>query len=158
MAQTVKNLPAMQETWVWSLDQEDPVEKGMATHSRILSWRIPWTEEWGGGSYSPWGCKESDTIEWLTPTKHSNFSTISIKALLTRRCIWSSELPQCRCEVGGQWDTIDTPLRSTKSGIRICCILPTYISHLSHFFCVLFLMVYQHLHQTVTEEDKAQTK
>ena len=40
-------MPAMQETWVWSLDQEDPLEKGRATHSRILAWRIPWTEEPG---------------------------------------------------------------------------------------------------------------
>ena len=45
MVQTVKNLPAMQETWVRSLGQEDPLEKGMATHSSILVWRIPWTEE-----------------------------------------------------------------------------------------------------------------
>ena len=41
----VKNLPAMWETWVQTLGWEDPLEKGMATHSRILSWRIPWTEE-----------------------------------------------------------------------------------------------------------------
>ena len=41
----VKNLPAMQETQVFSLGQEDPLEKGMATHSSILAWRIPWTEE-----------------------------------------------------------------------------------------------------------------
>ena len=47
MAQTVKNLPAMEETGVRSLGQEDPLEKGMATHSRILVWRIPWTEEPG---------------------------------------------------------------------------------------------------------------
>ena len=47
VAQTVKNLPAMQETRVLSLGQEDPLEKGMATHSSILSWRIPWTEEPG---------------------------------------------------------------------------------------------------------------
>ena len=40
-----KELPAMQETWVQSLGQEDPLEKGMATHSSILAWRIPWTEE-----------------------------------------------------------------------------------------------------------------
>ena len=46
-AQMVKNLPAMQETWVLSLDQEDPLEKGMVTHSSILAWRIPWTEEPG---------------------------------------------------------------------------------------------------------------
>ena len=46
-AQTVKNLPAMQETKVLSLDREDPLEKEMATHSSILAWRIPWTEEPG---------------------------------------------------------------------------------------------------------------
>ena len=48
MAQLVKNLPAMQETWVQSLGWEDPLEKGMATHSSILAWRIPWIEEPGG--------------------------------------------------------------------------------------------------------------
>ena len=47
MAKPVKNSPAMQETWVQSLDQEDPLEKGMDTHSSILAWRIPWTEETG---------------------------------------------------------------------------------------------------------------
>ena len=44
MAQTVKNMPAMQETWLLSLGQEDPLEKGMATRSSILAWRIPWTK------------------------------------------------------------------------------------------------------------------
>ena len=44
----VKNLPAMQETWVRSLGQEDPLEKGMATHFSIPAWRIPWTEKTGG--------------------------------------------------------------------------------------------------------------
>ena len=48
MAHTVKNLPAIQETQVRSLGQEDSLEKGMATHSNILAWRIPWTEEPGG--------------------------------------------------------------------------------------------------------------
>ena len=48
MAQTVNNLPAMQETGVQSLGWEDPLEKRMATHSRILAYRIPWTEEPGG--------------------------------------------------------------------------------------------------------------
>ena len=43
VAQLVKNLPAMQETWVWSLGWEDPLEKGKATHSSILAWRIRWT-------------------------------------------------------------------------------------------------------------------
>ena len=45
VAQLVKSLPAMWETWVQSLGQEDPLEEGMATHSRILAWRIAWTEE-----------------------------------------------------------------------------------------------------------------
>ena len=47
------------------LGWEDPLEKGMATHSSILAWRIPWTEE-PGGPHSPWGCKESDMTERLT--------------------------------------------------------------------------------------------
>ena len=47
VAQMVKNLPAMQETWVWSLGLEDPLKEEMATHSSILAWRIPWTEEPG---------------------------------------------------------------------------------------------------------------
>ena len=47
VAQTVKNQPAMQKTWVPSLGREDPLEKGMATHSSILAWTIPWTEEPG---------------------------------------------------------------------------------------------------------------
>ena len=59
----VKDLPALQKTWVQSLGQEDPLEKEMATHSSILAWRIPWT------GYSPWGCKESDTAEQLTHTQ-----------------------------------------------------------------------------------------
>ena len=48
VAQTVKNLPAMQETQVQSLGQEDPLEKEMATHSSIRAWKIPWAEEPGG--------------------------------------------------------------------------------------------------------------
>ena len=48
VVQSVKNLPAMQETWVGSLGLEDPLEKEMTTHSSILAWRMPWTEEPGG--------------------------------------------------------------------------------------------------------------
>ena len=48
LAQMVKNLPAMQETWVQFLGQEDLLEKGMPTHSNVLAWRIPWTEKPGG--------------------------------------------------------------------------------------------------------------
>ena len=63
VAQVVKNLPAMQETRVQSLGQENPLEKGMANHSSILAWRIPWTEEPDG--LQSMGCKESDTTELL---------------------------------------------------------------------------------------------
>ena len=65
VVRTVKNLPATQETRVWSLGWEDPLAKGMATHSGILAWRIPWTEK-SGGLHSPSGRKELDTTGWLT--------------------------------------------------------------------------------------------
>ena len=61
MAQTIKNLPAMQEAWLQSLDQEDPPEKGMATPSSVLAWRIPWTEGLGGLKFL--GVKELDATE-----------------------------------------------------------------------------------------------
>ena len=61
MALMVKNLPAMQETRVQSLRREDPLEKGMATHSSILAWEIPWTEEPGGLQVH--GVAKSDTTD-----------------------------------------------------------------------------------------------
>ena len=64
VAQMVRNPPAMQETWVWSLVWEDPLEKGMATCSSILAWIIPWTEDPGG--LQSMGCKDPDVTEWLT--------------------------------------------------------------------------------------------
>ena len=64
MSQLVKNPPALQETWVRSLGWEEPLEKGKATRSSILAWRIPWTVYMD--MYSPWGCKESDTTEGLS--------------------------------------------------------------------------------------------
>ena len=62
--QTVKNPPAMWETWVWSLDWEDPLEKGTSTHSSVLAWRVPWTEEPG----SPWPHKVLDMTEQFSYT------------------------------------------------------------------------------------------
>ena len=66
VAQLVKNLPAILETWVQSQGWEDPQEKGKATHSSILAWRIPWT--------SPWGRKESDMTEQLSLSLSSSSS------------------------------------------------------------------------------------
>ena len=64
VAQLVKNLPAMWETWVRSLGWEGPLEKGKATHSSILAWRILWKRNLAG--YSPWGSKELDIIERIS--------------------------------------------------------------------------------------------
>ena len=61
MAQLIENPPAIWETWVRSLGWEDPLEKGKATHSSILAWRIPWT-------IGPWGRRELDTTERATFT------------------------------------------------------------------------------------------
>ena len=68
MAQMVKCMSTMRETWVWSLCWEDSLAKEMATHSSTLALKIPWTEEFGAG-YCPWGRKESGTTEWLQKKK-----------------------------------------------------------------------------------------
>ena len=68
VAQTIKNLSAMQETWDQFLGREDPLEKGMATHFSILAWRNPWTEEPGGLQST--GHKELGTTERLTLSLH----------------------------------------------------------------------------------------
>ena len=67
VAQMVKNLPGMQETWVQSLDREEPLEKGMATYSSILVWSIPWTEE--SGRIQSMGWKRVRRDKWLTHTQ-----------------------------------------------------------------------------------------
>ena len=67
MTQMVKNLPAMQETWVQSLGWEGPLEKGMTNDSSILAWRIPWTEESGG--LQPLGLTKLDMTEGLNQQK-----------------------------------------------------------------------------------------
>ena len=73
----VKHLPTTLETWVRSLGREDPLEKEMATHSSILAWKIPWTEDVICFSHSPWGHKESDTTEQI----HFHFQHILVRLL-----------------------------------------------------------------------------
>ena len=75
VAQLVKNLPAMQETWVWFLGWEDPLEKWKATHSSILAWRIH-------GLYSPWSHKQSDMTEWLSLSPSSSIYPLHTDAPL----------------------------------------------------------------------------
>ena len=102
VAQTVKNLPAMQETQVQSLSWEDPLEKGIATHFSILAWRIPWTEEPGG--LQSMGSQKLDTTEQVTltrglwwpvsqPTTHSDFSHTELEGSLWLRPSYLREIP-----------------------------------------------------------------
>ena len=87
LTQTVKNLPAMWETQVRALDWEGPLEKGMATHFTVLSWRIPWTGNLTG--YSPWG-HELNMTEQLTL---SRTSTVFTSCIILDSCV------SCACYV-----------------------------------------------------------
>ena len=89
MTQMVKNLPAMLETRVQSLGQEDPLEKRMATHSSILAWRIPWTEDPGGLQSMGGGHKESDTTERLTPEALRGSPTLKSTPQSQSTCFFS---------------------------------------------------------------------
>ena len=75
-AQTVKNPPAVQETWVQSLGQEAPLEKVMATHSSILAWRIPWTEE--PGRLQSMGLQRAGQ-DWATKTHKGHLQILPMK-------------------------------------------------------------------------------
>ena len=109
---TVKNLPALQETRVGSLNREDPLEKEMASHSSILVWRIPWTEEPG---YSPWGRKESDTTERLSNTHNNIFHY----RLLKDNRVWLRKLKQELCINLEGWDG-EGDGREVQKGGDIC--------------------------------------
>ena len=80
----VKHLPNKEETQVWSLSWEDPLEKEMAIHSSILAWEIPWTEDPGGRQLR--GCKESDVTERLNSNSSSvpyvGGNTLTLKKVL----------------------------------------------------------------------------
>ena len=84
VAPTVKNPPAMWETWVWSLDWEDSLQEGMATHSSILTWRIPWAEEPGGLQSTG-----SQRVRGDRATQHSTAQEVlSCSTALSHRCFW----------------------------------------------------------------------
>ena len=99
VAQTVRNMPAIQETRVWSLRSEDSLEKGMATHSGILAWRIPWTEEPGGlqsGSQRVGHDWATDTFTF-TLRATGYWSAICNGVLrLEKRGWWSQRAPRAR--------------------------------------------------------------
>ena len=111
----------MRETWVWSLGQEDPLEKGMATHSSILAWRIPWTEEPGRLQR---GSKESDTTERLT---------LSLSFCQCRRQefdYWPGKIPHVVEQVSPSATTIEPVLYSPGATTTELLLL------LRHFSCV----------------------
>ena len=83
VAQMVKNLPAVLETWVLSLGQEDPLEKGMATRSGILVWKMPWTDKPGGLQFIG---LQSDTTEQLTHT-HTSTETSVLPWQIQDKCL-----------------------------------------------------------------------
>ena len=114
VAQMVKNLPAMQETWVWSLDWEDPMEEGLATHSSILAWRIPWTEEPGGLQSVGW---QRARHNWVTNTHtHTLKSYCSVQRGLVKtqnadpttpyRFVWNDFLMD-EVSIGAKWQRVD---------------------------------------------------
>ena len=97
----VKNLPAMQETGVQSLGQEDPLKKEMATHFSILAWEIQWTEEPGGGLQST-GSQESDMSSWLN--LHHPRVVITLQHLsVSDQHLVLLKLTQCYMSIIRQW-------------------------------------------------------
>ena len=95
VAQMGKYLPAMQETQVWSLDLEDPLEKGMTTCSSILAWRIPWTEEPGRLQSMGFQRVEDD---WVTNTHIDILKIDTLKYLINILKIWSKQRDNLACQ------------------------------------------------------------
>ena len=98
MAQMVKNPPTMQKTWVQSLGQEDPLEKGMATHSSILAWKTQWTEEPGGLQSTGSQRVRYDLVTNSTNTpKHSPGHTVISIAPASIQLVFFENCSICRC-------------------------------------------------------------
>ena len=128
VAQMVKSLPAMRETWVWSLGREDSPEKGMATHSSILAWKIAWTEG-ASGLHSMWSQRvghdwASNTSLWLETPSDSQLSYSKTTGRATFPILLSSvqcpreslvnpfplPFPDPALGVGGLWDASTIPV------------------------------------------------
>ena len=126
VAQLVKSLPVMQETWVQSLGREEPLEREMTTHSSILVWRIPWTEKPGGLLST--GLQESDTTEWLNLTYTPSTSWVAWK--------WKPDISML------SWGGRSTNFGGKKHGeLSLVCHLPTHPLYL-----LFAAVVFQHIH------------
>ena len=124
VAQTVKNLPSMQETRVRSLGQEDPLANRMATHSSIFAWRIPWTEEPGG--LQSMGSQRVGLIEWPT-------FTLKVPYWLLSSMIWTLS---CLSLV---LSSLDTCCKIRLCPCLFCLALPFFylpVSEQSHSICI----------------------
>ena len=115
-AQLVKNLPTTQETWARPLGQEDPLEKEMATHSSILAWRIPWTEEPGGlQSVGVGGIGHDLATELLRFSRQVSTCCIVCCCSVTESCL---TLLCCLCLMLGKLDSISFASRFWGSAAR----------------------------------------
>ena len=111
--QMVKNVPAIQEIWIPSLCQEDPLEKGMATHSSILAWRIPWTEESGGLQST--GLQRAGH-DWATNT-HTYLPEKD--TIIVIRDGSKSVRILCLCVMGREWDYVHLYKRKWKVNVLV---------------------------------------
>ena len=130
MAQSVKNLPTMQETWVGFLGWEDPLEEGMAIHSSILAWRIPWTEDGPCQGYSPRSRKESDMTEWWLSTAQHKLRNMLLCFIFFLICTHTHRL--FITFFGARWlagPICPLPLQEGKS--RCSCLISTAKWHSS---------------------------
>ena len=118
VAQMVKNLPAMQETRVWSLDWEDPLEKGMATHSSILAWRLPWTEEPGrlpSTETHSTVVSESDTTKRLILSLSQLILSLSLFTVKMRR--WQKGTNLVKTRVRADWTEGGTSAKTLRGEV-----------------------------------------
>ena len=128
----VKNLPAMQQTWVWSLVWEDPLEKGIATHSSILAWRIPWTEEPGGLQFMGLQIVRHD---WSTNTCAFKIKLLNPRTIDALGCsrytwiyIWVPPSKQRDCVILPAMDLIRPAMRlkAWPWDLELCVLAPKY--------------------------------
>ena len=118
----VKNLPAMLETWIQSLGLEDPLEEGMATHSSILVWRIPWTEG-PGRLHVVHGVAESDMTEQLSTAQQAPRGLLNVRrdlgSVLANICNWAeTSVLVWRAKLRGTWRPDE---RGSKSMVSDLC-------------------------------------
>ena len=139
VAQRVKRLPAMQETWVWSLGQEDPLEKAMATLSSTLAWKIPWTEKRGrlqsmelqrvrhnwATSLSVWSCEDHGFYKQNTRVCYSD-ALIWVVLGFVLKWIWSVRpfliIPR-RSNFSPLWTISELTIYSVCLNVLILCLV-----------------------------------